>query len=171
MSEMEDGQDKQVKKAGPKVIVPPNTLRKKVGPMGPGGVDTEMLARAEEIVAGLSDTYIEWVQEDLATLDEAFRALREDGADAGARERMFRTAHDVKGQGGSFGYDLVTVIGNSLCRFLEQRERLSPAEVDVVRVHLDSLKLVVANRIEGDGGKEGDKLLKGLDLVVAKVSK
>jgi hypothetical protein len=77
----------------------------------------------------------------------------------------------MKGQGGSFGYPLMTAVGNSLCRFLEKVDKLPDSALEVVAVHVDTMRVVISNKMEGEGGKMGDRLLNGLDLVVNKVLK
>ena len=156
----------------PQIIRPPDTLRSKVTEGGPGAVDLAALERAEEVIASLTDNYLEWVQEDLAKLQKTYDDLAAKTDDEGRKEgaeAVFQIAHDIKGQGGSFGYDLMTVIGNSLCRFIEKSDEIGPKHVQVVKVHVDSLKLVIAEGMEGDGGAAGEQLLKGLDLVVQKI--
>lgn len=154
----------------PELITPPNTLKNKVGTGGPGAVDLDALERAEAVIASLTDNYLEWVQDDLKKLDDAYRILKtERDNDKENIDRVFQIAHDIKGQGGSFGYDLMTVIGNSLCRFTEDKETMNDAEINVVQLHIDTMKLVIANNMKDDGGTEGAKLLKGIELVVAKV--
>ena len=44
-------------------------------------------------------------------------------------------------------------------------------EVESIPVHINARALVIAKQMEGDGGKEGVQLIKGLGLVAAKVSK
>ena len=82
---------------------------------------------------------------------------------------IFRVAHEIKGQGGSFGYDLMTLIGNQLCHFVEELAEAGPSEVEVIGLHLDALKLVMAKQMRGDGGRAGQALLQGLEKVVSKV--
>ena len=43
------------------VIKPPNTLSAKVSKGGPGAVDLEAIERAEAVIAGMADNYLEWV--------------------------------------------------------------------------------------------------------------
>lgn len=156
----------------PKFITPPNTLKAKVGPPTPGGVDLEALERAEAIIANLTDSYLEWVQEDLNKIQAAYEAMAAAGAKTKADlDKVFHVAHDIKGQGGSFGYNLMTVVGNQLCRFLEKKESLTPSEIQAVKVHIDTMKLIIAQKMTGDGGAEGTKLLKGLEFLLAKLSK
>ena len=46
------------------IINPPNALKQKVGTGGAGAVDLEALERAEEVIAGMTGSYLEWVVED-----------------------------------------------------------------------------------------------------------
>lgn len=116
--------------------------------------------------------YLSWVQGDLERLQETFRAA--EAADPSeCREKLkevFSIAHDVKGQGGSFNYHLMTTIGNQLCRFIEKLpDTVSQGQLEVVKVHIDALRLVIAQRLEGDGGSVGTKLVRGLDAAINKV--
>ncbi len=155
----------------PRLIVPPNPLKTKVGVGGPGAVTPEALERAEAVITDLGDDYLKWVEDDLAKLQTVMISLKAaKGDNSGEVKAIFEIAHDVKGQGGSFGYQLMTEIGGHLCRFLEFIESANPAEIGVIEVHIDALRLVIANKMKGDGGKAGDSLYKGLEMVVAKVS-
>ena len=152
-------------------IRPPNTLRAKVIEGGPGAINPDVLEKAEQVIAGMADSYIEWAAEDAARLSAALAALGGADGDVEKLRPIFQVAHDMKGQGGSFGYQLITVIGDKLCRFIETLERVGTVEVDVIRLHVDSIQLVIAKRMKGDGGADGTTLLKGLELVVAKRSR
>lgn len=156
----------------PEIIQVPNVLKNKVS-FGPDGVDLEALERAEAVIANLQGNYLEWVQEDLQRLQALYEtAIKLPEAErAPVMKQIFGIAHDVKGQGGSFGYGLVTAIGNQLCRFLEGRESFTNPELEAVRLHIDTIRMVIAKRMEGDGGREGESLMRGLQLVVNKVTK
>jgi len=154
------------------VINPPNTLKNKVGTGGPGAVDLEALERAEEVIAGMTDSYLDWVAEDLKKIESAYEALAAATGDRKAEmEAIFQVAHDIKGQGGSFGYDLMTAIGNELCRLIEKAETIGPGEIEAAKVHIDALKLVIAGDMKGQGGKEGEQMLSGLQQVCDKLLK
>ncbi|MEE8393614.1 MAG: phosphorelay protein [Rhodospirillales bacterium] len=152
------------------IIRTPDTLKSKVGTGGPGAVDLETLARAEAVIASLSDDYLKWVEEDFKKLDDALaKLIAEKDNRKEHLDRIFQISHDVKGQGGSFGYDMMTIIGNQLCRFVEDMEDADDAEIEAVTLHIDALKMVIAKRMEGDGGAEGESLFSGLEKVVAKL--
>ncbi len=143
-------------------------LRHGSGDPDPGGLDEDVLAQAEAAVAGLAETYVSWASEDLTVLAALLGELERDA------ERwpillpeIFRISHDIKGQGGSFGYDLMTLIGNRLCRFVERiDQRPSQAVRDLIRLHADSMRAVLSQKLTGNGGPEGAHLLKGLDRAV-----
>ncbi|WP_404384069.1 phosphorelay protein [Caenispirillum salinarum] len=155
----------------PEFIQPPDTLKDKVD-VTAGGVDLDALEKAEALIAGLQGDYLSWVEGDLEKLQEFYKAA-ETADPADRREKLrdvFSVAHDVKGQGGSFNYHLMTTIANQLCRFIEKLpEQVSKGQMEVVKVHIDALRLVIAQRLEGDGGRAGSNLVRGLDAVINKV--
>lgn len=111
---------------------------------GPGAVDLEKLERAENVIAAMADSYLEWVQEDLVKIEAAYNVLKDATGDGNAEaEKIFQVAHDIKGQGGSFGYDLMTVIANELCRLFERQDNYGAAEAQAIKVHVDAMKLVI----------------------------
>ncbi|OHC80619.1 MAG: hypothetical protein A3G73_02845 [Rhodospirillales bacterium RIFCSPLOWO2_12_FULL_67_15] len=131
-----------------------------------------MLEKAEQVLAGLSDSYLDWVQEDLKNISAAFEELK---AGKGDQTKIlgdiFRISHDVKGQGGSFGYNLMTAVGNELCRMLEKLPSpIGPAHVEAIGVHVDSMKLIIAQKMKGDAGQAGAAILAGLQKVSAKLT-
>lgn len=155
----------------PQFIQPPDTLRNKVS-VNDGGVDLETLEQAEALIAGMQDSYLEWVEEDLRKLKEMEARFEQPGVDRKqVFEDIFGIAHDVKGQGGSFDYPLMTMIGNHLCRYIEKLEgEPNSKNVEVVKVHISALRLVIAQRMSGDGGKMGDNLMRGLEAAIAKTT-
>jgi chemotaxis protein histidine kinase CheA len=156
------------------IITPPNTLKSKVTVGGPGAVDLEALQRAEQIISSMADDYLKWAEGDLDKIGAAYQDLvRGKGERQAALDEVFRIAHDMKGQGGSFGYDLMTAIGNELCRAIEKMGRGAKPDLEneVVRIHIDSMKMVIAQRIRGDGGKQGAALMAGINKVCEKLAR
>jgi hypothetical protein len=154
-----------------KIIKPPTSIKSKVGIGGPGAADLAAIERAEQATANLAGDYLEWVQEDLEKIQNAANALivaKDDDAASGLND-VFQISHDMKGQGGSFGYQLMTSIGDMLCGLVEGRQEAPPDLIEAIQVHIATMKLVIAERMEGDGGMEGRTLLKGLAQVAIKI--
>lgn len=155
--------------AVPEIIDVPNALKGKVS-YGPDGVDAAMLEKAEALIANLQGDFVVWVQEDLKRLQQHFDTAKAQPIEERAlpMKDVFGVLHDMKGQGGSFGFPLVTSIANQLCRFMETRTSFGPAEMDTIALCINTIRLVVAERMSGDGGTKGEKLLKGIELVFQK---
>lgn len=152
-------------------IHPPSHLKSKVS-VSDKGIDNAALARAEAVIAGLQSNYLQWVEEDLTNLQAAYERASNDPQNRRVHiSEIFRIAHDVKGQGGSFGYQLVTVIATYLCRIVEKIENPGPKQMNVIKVHIDALRLVINKRMEGDGGPAGAGLIQGLEAVIAEISR
>lgn len=125
----------------------------------PGAVD-----RAEQALARLSANYLIWAEADAANLRAAIVELREHPVDAtDVLWRMFRIAHDVKGQASTFGYPLITEIGRRLCALIKSIGSPTIAEIETLSRHVEAFAEVIARRLSGDGGADGRKILARLD--------
>ena len=141
-------------------IKPLNTLRKaKVGD-GPGKLDTTALARAEAVVADMTTNYSEWAKEDLTRMQAAIDTIRNNPAEQrDALGRLRTISLDMKGQGATFGYHLITEIGDSLNKFVMDLQEASEFDLKVIVSHMESMQVVMAGEIRDDGGPAGRELL------------
>jgi hypothetical protein len=130
-----------------------------------------VLARAQAAVADLAKSY---APNTLADLDRcvAFLKTAREGLDqrAAAVKNLYGIAHNIKGQGSSFGYPLVTRIGHSLCTLTRQEREFSDADLGIIQAHLDALRLILTKEIKGEGGEVGAKLADRLEAMVVKAS-
>lgn len=145
------------------IIHPPNNLKKaKIGE-GPGKLDPNILKKAEQAITELADSYSEWAHEDLGNLEAALEKLRAGDSDTEAQfKEMFRLALDMKGQGGSFGYLLITAIADSLMKFVENRTEVNDFDFEVMAAHLGGMRAVFTEEVRDDGGQVGEQLMDGL---------
>jgi hypothetical protein len=89
--------------------------------------------------------------------------------DAAWRRRFFRLSHDLKGLGGTFNYDLVTRVGDSLCGLIRNDAvRDNRSLQRRIMAHVAALKAILLFDSTGDGGVEGEELLATLKLEPAK---
>lgn len=155
----------------PEYIYPPNSLKSKIT-VDASTVDMVAIKQADMAIEDMAGEYLEWVKDDIANLQGAYeQALADPSNGSGAKDDIYGFAHDIKGQGGSFGYPMMTAVGNHLCKFIEGIPGdLSPAQLTVIKVYVDTLRVVIQERMTGNGGKAGERLLMGLDAVVAKVT-
>lgn len=126
-----------------------------------------MIAQAEAAVAALRGSYRDTLAADIASLEEIFARLQAGALPADVLKDIHSVAHNVKGQGGSFGYDLVTSIGASLCDYLRSGDRTAARALDIVNAHIKLLKLVSDNDLSGTGGETGARIVDKLRALTA----
>ncbi|MDA0241695.1 MAG: Hpt domain-containing protein [Proteobacteria bacterium] len=154
------------------LIEPEEHLGEKVTEGGPGAVNSETLQRAEQVIADMADSYAITARNSLETLALAYAALSAKGSDNAAELiAVFEIAHEIKGQAGTFKFDLMTVVANQLCQFIDGLGGSSNRKaIEVVGLHVDALQMILAQNLKGDGGKAGQALIRGLRQVVEKRS-
>jgi chemotaxis protein histidine kinase CheA len=70
---------------------------------------------------------------------------------------IFRISHDLRGEAGTFGYPLVTLVADSLCKFLEDDETRATKKRSLFTLHLQALRRIRDEDIRGDGGAVGQE--------------
>lgn len=165
------GKDSDMGESG--IKPPPNNLARKLSMSRGKGPDLEkLLAKADAELEKLADSYTEWVQDDVVALVRSLAAARTDTDRKAAHlEELYTVAHDMKGQGGTFGYGLVTQIGRSLCHFIDSSDDIGDREFQVIEAHIDALRVVVREAVQGDGGEIGRQIVAGLGQAVERVLK
>ncbi len=125
---------------------------------------TDKLAQAQAAIEGLKDGYTVQLQMDVAELSDVWAKVDQASPDPKLIEDLFQISHNLKGQAGSFGYDLVTALGASLCDLI--RSDVSEAiKVAAIGHHVSVLSKVVAQNVVGDGGETGAKILAALSAL------
>ena len=85
-----------------------------------------------------------------------------------ARTAILEIAHDLKGEGGSFGYPLVTRIAHSLSCLLRQGAEASDGRLAaIVRGHIEAIDIVLEKRITGSGDPLTGRLVVRLEALVS----
>lgn len=149
------------------IINPPHMIKNKVS--GSGGPSAEMLAKAEAAISKMADDYPTWAIHDVDRLGDMLKSAKT-GVGNGKEllDEAFKLAHDMRGQGGSFGYPLMTRIANSFCRYVEKLEEVDKSALEICNAHVTSMHAVLTNRVKGDGGKIGAQIAAGLEQAVEK---
>lgn len=128
------------------------------------GIAPDALARAEAALTRLSDDYLAWAEADANAMRGCLAEIQSHPTDlADALWRLFRIAHDMKGQATTFGYPLVTEIGTRLCRLIEAAPDPGPDHLHAIALHVAAMAEVVEGRLSGDGGEAGRLVLACLE--------
>ena len=145
------------------IIKPPNTLLKAKVEDGTGISDVEAIKRAEEAIVDFGMQFSTWAVQDIEECETALKGAQQDPEQQKLHlARIFKTAIDLKGQGGSFGYMLITEIGDSLKKFTEDRTVATVRDLEIIAAHVDAMRAVMAQDIRGDGGILGRQIVQGL---------
>ncbi len=151
------------------IIKAPNSLSKAKTGSGPAKLDTELLERAEKAVHKMEASYNEWVKDDLDEIEATLKELAAaDGKDMDIVKKLYRVVFDTKGQGGSFGYPLLTQVAGSLADFLNDRDELNRFGLEVTAAHVSAMRAVIKEGVRDDGGETGIELVESLHALVAK---
>lgn len=146
----------------------PNPLKGKVKVQH--GVDPNgMIAKADEAVKKLGDEFEKLFAGNIRQLTSAISEVKRGGIRReSAISVLRRVLHDLRGQAGTFGYPLISQVGDSACKFIDLSEELGDTEVEVLVMHIDALKAINQAKIKGDGGAIGQELMSGLRKVIQK---
>ncbi|NVJ97585.1 MAG: Hpt domain-containing protein [Alphaproteobacteria bacterium] len=148
-----------------------NRLKEKTAGLAPGkvSISAEALEAAEKALEKMAEDYPDWVSGLIVKLQEQHgRCVDTPEKRRDCFEAINHIAHDMKGQGGTFGYPLITTIADSLYGFTYSREGITDNQVELVKAHLDAMRAVIRGRVSGNGGEIGEKLIEGLNQAIAK---
>ncbi|HEY8963058.1 MAG TPA: hypothetical protein VIN59_01210 [Alphaproteobacteria bacterium] len=113
-------------------ITPANTLKAK---LGSGGLDENVLEQAQKLVDDAGIDFLPTGQRYLVSLQEAIRLASVQSGnidDEALIATMIYPAMQLKGNGGMFGYPLVTLVAGKLVQFLEMIRTPDEDALDIV---------------------------------------
>jgi hypothetical protein len=131
-------------------IITPDTskMRKLVRAAAPG--DEDPVARAENALALISGEFSTWMADECERLDTARRKVKEIGLTKATKQELFLSAHDVKGDSGTFGYPAVAPAADSLCRLLEHTPDMTRIPPAIIDQHVDAVRAIVREYARAD---------------------
>lgn len=141
-------------------IDPPNILRQKVGY---GGIDPLIVDRAEQFIDTNELDFGPFALQLMKTLNDLVKdckAGRRKGKEA--VDALTRPIMELKANGGMFKYMLVSEIADIVLNFLENIDDLNDDVHDIIAAHQNALSVIVMNRLQGGGGREGRALAEEL---------
>ena len=147
------------------VIRPENKLRGVVSikPLEAG--ETHPVERAEKALADLSSEFSTWMDSECERLDAARRNIAAAGFTATTKEALFHAAHDIKGEAATFGFPLVAVAADSLCRLIEHTPDVTRIPIRLVDQHVDAVRAIFREYARSDAKELAAKLTMRLRVV------
>ena len=144
------------------VITPENKLRKAITKAAalPGEMDP--VARAEMALAELSSEFSKWMDSECERLDKARRDIAAGGFTKTSKDALFHAAHDIKGEAATFGFPLVAVAADSLCRLIEHTPDATRIPIMLVDQHVDAVRAIYREYTRSDAEELAAQLTKRL---------
>ena len=146
-----------------KFFEPPRRLFSKGG--GELVVTPEQIMAAVEEVEALQDEFTDLVGKDIDRLEEIFAQAKTQSSEeerAATVQAMAPICHELRGQGGVFGYMLISVVADSLHLISSSILGVPDDALQLLRTHLDLLRAILREDIKGDGGVLGPELMSSL---------
>jgi len=146
------------------VITPENKLRKAVNAK-PLPTGDDPVARAEQALADLSSEFSTWMESECERLDAARRQIAADGFTTANKDAVFHAAHDIKGEAATFGFPLVALAADSLCRLLEHTPDATRIPLMLVDQHVDAVRAIHREYSRSDAKDLAARLTERLRVV------
>jgi hypothetical protein len=131
--------------------------------MPAGGVDPDVVARAEAALKALSAQFSRWLQDEIDKLDAARAAVNLEGLSGAAGETLYTRAHDLKGLGGTYEFPIVTRAAGSLCRVIDNPQVRAAAPLSLVDSHINAIKAMIRDGIKTDDHPIGQAMVMSLE--------
>jgi CheY-like chemotaxis protein len=150
-----------------------NRLHDKLGAnlmKGEIDIDPAFIRAAEERIKTFFGDYADWVERHIRSMIDSRNALAVGEGDASTHiANINAIAHELRGQSGIFDYPLITQIAKSLYdATLSQSIEVTPAWIELVGAHIDTIRAVFSQKISGTGGEVGQALLQEMEIAVKK---
>ncbi len=148
------------------VIRAPNNLRMKLGNRLKS-FDAKAIERAEAALAGMSDQFDEWLNDEIIKLEAAHKDILTPNSGEKELENFYRRAHDLKGLGTTYGFPIVSQFGASLCRLIDSPDGREKAPKELLTAHVMSIIAAVRQKVKDENHPVGSALLSELRQRVA----
>ena len=112
----------------------------------------DLIARGHAVLERASGDGLDWAAADIAGLQRLL--------DAPEPAAIWRHAHDLRGNAGTFGWMLATEVATLLCRYVDRHG--DGADRRTLRALTGALLVVFTEHLRGDGGAAGAALVKEL---------
>ncbi|MBT3533324.1 MAG: hypothetical protein HN478_05560 [Rhodospirillaceae bacterium] len=142
----------------------PNKLLEKVGPGF--GANPAAVERADNIVEQMKATYEARLEDELEDVIASYEAMCASGTFD--LDKLHDAVHEIRGEAGTFGYNLVSDIGKLLCELLSPIATVSASDEQAINAHLKAMQTVVARQVKGAGPEVAKQIIQGLTAIVEK---
>lgn len=114
------------------------------------GFDLAAIERAEAALAELAVEFDDWMAREVERLTAARDAIAADGLTEATRAQLYSAAHDIKGEGATFGYPLAARIADTLCALMDGIADDGALPLGLMMQHVEAIRAIVRENAKGD---------------------
>lgn len=133
--------------------------------VGDGGLEEERLVNAQRLIdEGTSESFLPMIIELNNIIKDLIEYLKKNGVRDKEKsiEDFAANFIQIRANGTMFRYPLMTQIADNALHFLGFIDDLDQKALEVIEAHQNSISLVVAGKLQGDGGDKGKELQSAL---------
>ena len=110
--------------------------------------DVDALSKgADDVITRLRDEYVRATEDNIGSLERLLNdipTMDSVNQERVLKEEFFRMAHDIKGQGSTFGYPLLTDLGSDICERIRNRSTWTNDDFAVFKQDIVDMKCVLS---------------------------
>lgn len=112
--------------------------------------------------------FVEWTTDAVTEMRQIVDSMPET-LESGSEPlvRLYDLAHNIKGMGSSFNFQLMTDCGTSICTYLKNKKDGDAVSKRVVEAHARTFEVVLQHKITGSGGDQGAAINSRLQAIIA----
>ncbi len=106
----------------------------------------ELQQRAQAVIHSLAESYMENVHTQITDLKRGIqeaRALSDTERAVAVKNQIFKPAHDMKGQGTTFGYPVLTALGAHICALIRSGKVYDDAMLNEFEADVADMETVI----------------------------
>ncbi len=152
------------------MFTPSSSLSEKVTHVD-DAVSQKAMAKAQRFVNKEKEQYPQWLDNDLQALKDNFQKALTASDDERIliTQTIFKITLEIKGQGGSYDYPLISYVGDNMCTLLDSIPQVEDEDMQIIKIHIDALSIIAAKRMKGTPKTpESEQMLDGLAEIVQK---
>lgn len=133
-----------------------------------GNINADTIKRAEEAVGRLAEQYKGWVRGDIEKLRECLENAAAGGdAETDAFKQIRAIAHDMRGQGTTFGFPLVTRLAKSISQLLKEGQR-GEAAVAALSAHVAAVEATIEGDVVDAASADARHIVETLEAAIGR---
>lgn len=146
---------------------PKNHIKEKLEDISIRDVFTEdSIASADSLIEEKKKDFFGDAKFLLDEMETAYTQLANDSGNPSQVRALESHCRSLRGQSETLGFDLLAHISKSLLDFCSKHYKAGDNDKNIVlRKHLDTLQLIIRDKMQGDGGAVGKELINSLQLL------